>query len=227
MLLCFWLGAAWSPIPRIVYPELAEEVHPATQPQLPTLTAAHLTIRLGGIHVPTSVPFAVFSRQIWCYRYYLRTFCDEARFGDLEVVDHVPFLQARAECSKQINSSHTACRSSARYAASPNTRLLPLLHCGLAAPASVATLSPQKHGVSSLATTQELLGQWRTELRRTASMPEAAARSELGLPTGAIPRSLHFTPHTAAQITLLQTVQYNSLNLGASTQPPLSLRMRP
>lgn len=36
-----------------------------------------------------------FSPQIWCHRYYLRTFCDEGRFGALKIVDHVPFLQAR------------------------------------------------------------------------------------------------------------------------------------
>ena len=33
--------------------------------------------------------------QVWCHRYYLRNLCDEERFPDWPIVDHVPFLQAR------------------------------------------------------------------------------------------------------------------------------------
>ncbi|CAD7701733.1 unnamed protein product, partial [Ostreobium quekettii] len=32
--------------------------------------------------------------EIWCHRYYLRNLCDEVRFRDWVVVDHVPLLQA-------------------------------------------------------------------------------------------------------------------------------------
>jgi hypothetical protein len=33
--------------------------------------------------------------QVWCHRYYLRNLCDEERFPDWPIVDHVPFLQVR------------------------------------------------------------------------------------------------------------------------------------
>lgn len=31
--------------------------------------------------------------EIWCHRYYLRNLCDQERFPDWPIVDHVPFLQ--------------------------------------------------------------------------------------------------------------------------------------
>lgn len=34
------------------------------------------------------------STEIWCHRYYLRNLCDEARFHDWVIVDHIPMLQA-------------------------------------------------------------------------------------------------------------------------------------
>ncbi|GMH45130.1 hypothetical protein BSKO_13087 [Bryopsis sp. KO-2023] len=44
--------------------------------------------------------------EIWCHRYYLRNLCDEMRFKDWEIVDHVPFLQSllmewRAEVTRK------------------------------------------------------------------------------------------------------------------------------
>lgn len=32
--------------------------------------------------------------EMWCHRYYLRNLCDEARFPDWPIAEHVPFLQA-------------------------------------------------------------------------------------------------------------------------------------
>lgn len=33
------------------------------------------------------------SQEIWCHRYYLRNLCDETRFSNWPIVDHVPLLQ--------------------------------------------------------------------------------------------------------------------------------------
>lgn len=31
--------------------------------------------------------------EIWCHRYYLKNLCDEVRFPEWDIVDHVPLLQ--------------------------------------------------------------------------------------------------------------------------------------
>ena len=33
------------------------------------------------------------AEEMWCHRYYLRNLCDEDRFPDWPIVDHVLFLQ--------------------------------------------------------------------------------------------------------------------------------------
>ena len=33
------------------------------------------------------------AEEMWCHRYYLRNLCDEDRFLNWPIVDHVPFLQ--------------------------------------------------------------------------------------------------------------------------------------
>ena len=42
------------------------------------------------------VGYPELENEIWCHRYYLRNLCDEERFPDWPIVDHVPFLQVRA-----------------------------------------------------------------------------------------------------------------------------------
>ena len=44
--------------------------------------------------------------ELWCHRYYLRNLCDEERFPDWRIVDHVPFLQASALCPKDVLILH-------------------------------------------------------------------------------------------------------------------------
>ncbi|KAK3252936.1 hypothetical protein CYMTET_37789 [Cymbomonas tetramitiformis] len=59
--------------------------------------AARLPQRWGLTYDYTPMPpvsYPELEEEIWCHRYYLRNFCNEERFPNLEVVDHVPFLQA-------------------------------------------------------------------------------------------------------------------------------------
>ena len=41
------------------------------------------------------VSYPELADEMWCHRYYLRNLCNTERFGDWNIVDHVPFLQAR------------------------------------------------------------------------------------------------------------------------------------
>ncbi len=40
------------------------------------------------------------SDEIWCHRYYLRNLCDEDRFREWVIVDHIPLLQVGARCCR-------------------------------------------------------------------------------------------------------------------------------
>eukprot|EP00210_Caulerpa_lentillifera_P007523 g7188.t1 len=58
------------------------------------------------------VGYPELSSEIWCHRYYLRNLCDDVKFPDWEIVDHVPLLQAllaewRAELVKKPMSMST------------------------------------------------------------------------------------------------------------------------
>lgn len=43
------------------------------------------------------VGYPEIAEEVWCHRYYLRHLCDESKFPDWPLVDHVPFLQALLE----------------------------------------------------------------------------------------------------------------------------------
>ncbi|KAK9868448.1 hypothetical protein WJX84_004951 [Apatococcus fuscideae] len=43
------------------------------------------------------VSYPELTDEIWCHRYYLRNLCNTERFGDWNIVDHVPFLQTLLE----------------------------------------------------------------------------------------------------------------------------------
>eukprot|EP00898_Chlorokybus_atmophyticus_P007654 jgi/Chlat1/7890/Chrsp66S00581 len=40
------------------------------------------------------VTYTELAEEMWCHRYYLRNLCDEQRFANWQIVDHVPLLQA-------------------------------------------------------------------------------------------------------------------------------------
>ncbi len=40
--------------------------------------------------------------ELWCHRYYLRNLCDEERFPEWPIVDHVPLLQALLEAWRGV-----------------------------------------------------------------------------------------------------------------------------
>ena len=42
------------------------------------------------------VSYPELTDEMWCHRYYLRNLCNTERFGDWNIVDHVPFLQVSA-----------------------------------------------------------------------------------------------------------------------------------
>ena len=52
--------------------------------------------RVSAVYEYTPMPpvgYPELAEEIWCHRYYLRNLCDEERFPDWCIVDHVPFLQ--------------------------------------------------------------------------------------------------------------------------------------
>lgn len=49
------------------------------------------------------------AEEMWCHRYYLRNLCDEDRFPNWPIVDHVPFLQVTCHCTPTTALGLVAC----------------------------------------------------------------------------------------------------------------------
>lgn len=97
----------YTPAPPVGYPELADEVSSCWECPPCSTRMLVTTLGLTRCSVPRSlcirmpaVGCSIFDRmlqvQVWCHRYYLRNLCDEERFPDWPIVDHVPFLQVRS-----------------------------------------------------------------------------------------------------------------------------------
>lgn len=49
------------------------------------------------------------AEEMWCHRYYLSNLCDEDRFADWPIVDHVLFLQVMQPACHQHERMHVVC----------------------------------------------------------------------------------------------------------------------
>lgn len=90
------------------------------------------------------------AEEMWCHRYYLRNLCDEERFSNWPMVDHVLFLQVM----HRIDTCHLHAMLHATWACNHMSclqRLLPFCVCGCCS--KCGTWQDQVEQVASVATT--------------------------------------------------------------------------